>query len=138
MAELKTQPNRRSVSDFLKTVDDPLRRKDCRTVAALMRRATGNRATLWGENIVGFGRYHYKHANGNPASWFLTGFSPRKRELTIYIMPGFSSYGALMKRLGKYRTGKSCLYLKRLADIDEETLAVLIERSVRDMAAKHG
>ena len=134
MTELKTQPSKRSVREFLQTIDDMQRRQDCGVVAALMRRATGKRATLWGENIVGFGRYHYQHANGQQASWFVTGFSPRKRDLTIYIMPGFSKYGALMKRLGKHRTGKSCLYVKRLSDIDTTILAELIERTVRDMS----
>jgi len=134
MAELKTKPSKRSVREFLQTIDDLQRRQDCGVVAALMRRATGKRAALWGENIVGFGRYHYQHANGQQASWFVTGFSPRKRDLAIYIMPGFSKYGALMKRLGKHRTGKSCLYVKRLSDIDTTILAELIERSVRDMS----
>lgn len=138
MAELKTKPSRRSVRDFLQTVDDIQRRQDCAVVAALMRRATGQRATLWGENIVGFGSYEYQHGNGQPATWFLTGFSPRKRDLTIYIMPGFSDYEGLLKRLGKYRTGKSCLYLKRLGDVDTTVLAELIERSVQDMHRMHG
>jgi hypothetical protein len=138
MSELKTKPSRRSVREILQAVEDPQRRRDCKAVSAMMRRATAKRATLWGENIVGFGRYHYRHANGQPASWFVTGFSPRKRELTIYIMPGFSKYGALLKRLGKHRTGKSCLYLKRLADVDGNVLAELIERSVRDMHRIYG
>jgi len=138
MAELKTQPSKRSVREFLQTIDDMQRRQDCGVVAALMRRATGKRATLWGENIVGFGHYDFEQANGQPASWFVTGFSPRRRNLAIYIVPGFSSYGALMKRLGKYRTGKSCLYIKRLSDIDIDVLTELIERSVRDINSKYG
>ena len=138
MPELKTQPSKRSVREFLQTIDDMQRRQDCGVVAALMRRATGKRAMLWGENIVSFGRYHYKHANGQPARWFVTGFSPRKQDLTIYIMPGLAKYGALMKRLGKYRAGKSCLYITQLSDIDIEVLTELIERSVRDINSKYG
>lgn len=134
MAELKTKPSRNSVREFLQTVEDLQRRQDCAVVAALMRRATGKRATMWGDSIVGFGSYDYRHANGQPASWFLTGFSPRKRDLTIYIVPGFARYERLLKRLGKYRTGKSCLYLKRLSDVDVDVLGELIERSVQDMA----
>ena len=138
MVEPKTQPSKRSVREFLQTIDDMQRRQDCGVLAALMRRATGKRATLWGENIVGFGRYHYQHADGQPASSFITGFSPGKRELTIYIMPGFDKYDALMKRLGKYRTGKSCLYVKRLSDVDIVALTELIDRSVRDMNKTYG
>lgn len=137
MAELKTKPSKRSVREFLQTIDDMQRRQDCGVVAALMREATGKRATLWGEDIVGFGRYDYMYASGEPASWFLTGFSPRKRELTIYIMPGFSKYGKFLKRLGKHRTGKSCLYLKRLSDVDIGVLGELIEKSVHDMRDKY-
>lgn len=138
MSGPKTKPSKASVREFLQTIDDIQRRQDCGVVAALMRAATGKRATLWGKDIVGFGRYDYMYTSGEPASWFLTGFSPRKRDLVIYIMPGFSQYGALMKRLGKYRTGKSCLYLKRLSDVDKNVLTELIERSVRDMAEKYG
>lgn len=138
MAELKTKPSRSSVREFLQTIDDLQRRQDCAIVAALMRRATGKRATMWGDSIVGFGSYDYQHANGQSASWFLTGFSPRKRDLTIYIMPGFSRYDRLMKRLGKYRTGKSCLYLKRLSDVNVDVLGQLIERSVADMTRMYG
>ncbi|MGI9344396.1 MAG: DUF1801 domain-containing protein [Gammaproteobacteria bacterium] len=138
MAELKTRPSKKSVRDFLLTIEDLQRRQDCGVVAALMRRATGKRATLWGDNIVGFGRYDYQYANGEPASWFLTGFSPRKRDLSIYIMPGFSDYEKLLSRLGKHKTGKSCLYIKRLSDIDKRVLGELIDRSVRDMLEKYG
>jgi len=138
MAGPKTKPSMRSVRDFLKTIDDLQLRQDCAVVAALMRRATGQRARIWGENIVGFGHYEYEQADGQPASWFITGFSPRKRDLAIYIMTDFSRYSTLMKRLGRFRTGKSCLYVNRLSDIDIATLAELIQLSVRDVERKYG
>jgi len=138
MAGPRTKPSKRSVRDFLKTIDDLQLRQDCAVVAALMRRATGQRARIWGENIVGFGHYEYEQADGQPASWFVTGFSPRKRDLTIYIMTDFSRYSTLMKRLGRFRTGKSCLYVNRLSDIDIGTLTELIQLSVRDVERKYG
>jgi hypothetical protein len=99
----------------------------------MMREATGNRAAMWGDSIVGFGKYAYTYASGRSGEWPITGFSPRKRELTLYIMPGFSKYERLMKKLGKHRTGKSCLYIKRLSDVDEGVLEELIRESVKRM-----
>lgn len=133
MAELKTKASNASVAAFLKTVDDEQKRKDSREVMALMREVTGKRAKMWGISIVGFGTYHYRRRSGQEGDWPVTGFSPRKQYLTIYIMPGFSRYGALMKKLGKYKTGKSCLYLKRLDDVDRKVLRRLVTRSVADM-----
>lgn len=138
MGEPKTKPSRRSVQEFLRTIGDLQKRQDCAVVAALMRRATGERGQMWGDSIVGYGRYDDSKGDGERATWFLTGFAPRSRELAIYIMPGFSGYEKLLKRLGKYRTGKSCLYVNRLSDIDVRVLEELIERSVRDLRAKHG
>lgn len=133
MAELKTKPTGASVAAFIAAVDDDGKRRDAREVMAMMRAATGKRARMWGTSIVGFGTYHYKWRSGQEGDWPVTGLSPRKQYLTIYIMPGFSRYGALMKKLGKYKTGKSCLYLKRLDDVDRDVLRRLIERSVGDM-----
>ncbi len=93
---------------------------------------------MWGDSIVGFGSYHYRYASGREGDWFLTGFAPRKRELTVYIMPGFSQYGELMAVLGRHRTGKSCLYLRRLDDIEMAVLRDLIERSVDFMRKTYG
>jgi hypothetical protein len=133
VAELKTQPTRASVTEFMAEIADPGQRADAKKVAAMMRRATGKRAKMWGASIVGYGSYHYRYASGREGDFMITGFSPRKQALTVYIMPGFSSFGKLMEKLGKYKTGKSCLYIKRLSDIDEKVLEKLIVSSVRFM-----
>lgn len=133
MAELKTQPTRASVTKFLAGINDRQQRADAKKVAAMMRRATGKRAKMWGASIVGYGSYHYKYASGREGDFMVTGFSPRKQALTVYIMPGFSSFKKLMEKLGKYQTGKSCLYIKCLSDIDEKVLEKLIAESVRHM-----
>lgn len=133
MAENKTKPTKASITAFLNSVEDDQKRADCRKVAAMMRKATGKRAKMWGPGIVGFGTYHYKYASGREGNFMLTGFSPRKQALTVYVMPGFSRYDALMKKLGKFKTGKSCLYIKRLADVDEGVLEKLIDASVTHM-----
>ena len=133
MAADKTVPTRVSVTEFMNSIADPLQKADARKVAAIMRQVTGKRATMWGASIVGYGTYHYKYASGREGDFMLTGFSPRKQALTVYIMAGFGKYDALMKKLGKYKTGKSCLYIKRLSDIDEKVLKRLIEESVKYM-----
>jgi hypothetical protein len=137
VAENKTRPTRASVTDFLKSVDDPRRRVDARKVAAMMRKATGKRAKMWGSSIVGFGTYHYKYDSGREGDFMVTGFSPRKQALTVYIMPGFERFDALMKKLGKYQTGKSCLYIKRLSDVEEDVLEELINESVKFMRREY-
>lgn len=133
MAENKTKPTGNSVAAFLDAIDDKDKRRDCKKIAAMMRAATGNRAKMWGASIVGFGRYHYKYASGREGDFMITGFSPRAQSLTLYIMPGFKQFEPMMKKLGKYKTGKSCLYIKRLSDVDESVLQRLIEGSVRHM-----
>ncbi len=133
MAELKTKPTRASVKAFLDTVEDERKRSDCRDVIKLMTSVTGKKPKMWGTSIVGFGRYHYKYQSGREGDWPITGLSPRKQNLTIYVMLGVSRYESLMKKLGKYKTSKSCLYVKSLDDIDCKVLARLIERSVADM-----
>ena len=134
MAQLKTKPTNASVKDFLASIEDEDRRKDCQTVARLMEKATGAKPQLWGPSIVGFGEYRYPGASGE-TDWFLTGFSPRKRELTLYIMPGLERFSDLTPKLGKFKTGKSCLYIKRLADVDVSVLSAIIDASVRTMRA---
>jgi hypothetical protein len=129
MAELKTKPTGASVAAFLDAIPDEARRADCRRVVEIMRKATGAEPRMWGAGIVGFGRHRYQGASG-VAEWFLTGFSPRKQNLTLYVMAGFDRYPALMRTLGTHKTGKSCLYLKRLADVDLGVLTELIEASV--------
>lgn len=133
MAELKTRPTTQSVADFLKTVADKKMRADCRVVSKMMREATGKRARLWGTGIVGFGTYDYKYASGREGSWPIVGFSPRSKNLTLYIMPGFSNFDRLMGQLGKYKTGKSCLYIRSLEDVDQKKLKALIDGSVKFM-----
>ena len=130
MAELKTKKNNASVSAFLATVEDDQKRRDCKAVVKIMKEVTGARPKMWGASIVGFGSYHYKYASGREGDWMLTGFSPRKQNLTLYIMDGFKGRAALMKKLGKHKTGKSCLYVKKLEDIEMDVLRELITRSV--------
>jgi hypothetical protein len=137
MAELKTQPTRASVTEFLAGIDDRQQRADAKKVAAMMRRATGKRAKMWGASIVGYGSYHYKYASGREGDFMITGFSPRKQALTVYIMPGFSGLKKMMEKLGKYKTGKSCLYIKNLSDVDEKVLERLIDESVRQMRERY-
>ena len=133
MAENKTQATGASVTAFINSIDDKQKRADVRKVAAMMRKATGKRAKMWGPSIVGYGTYHYKYASGREGDFLMTGFSPRKQALSVYIMPGFAHFETLMNKLGKYKTGKSCLYIKRLSDVDEKTLEQLIIRSVKHM-----
>ena len=133
MAELKTQPNEQSVEDFLNSVADGTKRQDSFTILELMGQVTGSEPIMWGDSIIGFGSYHYKYASGREANWFLTGFSPRKRNLTLYIMSGFEGYDDLLGNLGKYSTGKSCLYIKKLEDVDRDVLRELVSKSVQHM-----
>ena len=133
MAELKTKRNEQSVSEFLGSIPDEVKRQDCFTLLEIMKEATQTEPHMWGEAIVGFGSYHYHYATGREGDWFLTGFSPRKQNLTLYIMTGFDYYDTLLGKLGKHTTGKSCLYVKRLADIDLPTLKELVRRSVEHM-----
>jgi len=133
VAENKTQATGASVTAFINSIDDKQKRADARKVAAMMRKATGKRAKMWGPSIVGYGTYHYKYASGREGDFLMTGFSPRKQALTVYVIPGFTPFEALMNKLGKYKTGKSCLYIKRLSDVDEKILEQLIDRSVKHM-----
>ena len=137
MAELKTKPTTQSVSDFLNSVADKKMRADCCVVSKMMRDATGKRARMWGTSIVGFGTYDYKYASGREGSWHIVGYSPRRKNLTLYIMPGFSNFNKLMGQLGKYKAGKSCLYIKSLEDVDQKKLKALIDGSVKFMKKKY-
>ena len=132
-AALKTQVNSASVDDFIDKQPAAMA-ADCRTVMALMQKATGEEPKMWGASIVGFGRYAYQGASGRAGEWMITGFSPRKANLTLYIMMGFEKEAALMKKLGKHSTGKSCLYIKQLADIDMKLLEKLVVKGVKAMA----
>jgi len=137
MAELKTKRTEESVDAFLNGIEDETRRQDCLTVVEIMKRATQEQPRMWGPAIVGFGDYHYKYESGREGDWFLAGFSPRKRDLTLYIVAGFDRYESLMARLGRHSTGKSCLYVKRLADIDTAVLEELVTESVQHMKQKY-
>ena len=118
MTALKTQPNDKSVEQFLQALDDEQKQADSFQILEWMEEITGEAPEIWGDSIVGFGSYHYKYESGREGDWFLTGFSPRKKQLSLYIMSGFSRYDELLGQLGKHKTGKSCLYIKRLADVD--------------------
>jgi hypothetical protein len=135
MAEAKTQPTGASALDFIATLADPVRRQDCLDLVAMMQAATGAAPVLWGSAIVGFGRYRYRYASGREGEWPVIGFSPRKQDLVVYLMPGFEDQQALLQRLGRHRIGKSCLYLKRLDGIDRVVLGEMIDTSVAAMAA---
>jgi hypothetical protein len=129
MAKNKTIPNETSVSAFIKGVEDEQKKADCQTLIGLMKEITGEEPVMWGPSIIGFGSYHFKYDSGREGDMLLTGFSPRKQNLTLYIMSGFNRYEKLMQKLGKYKTGKSCLYIKRLSDIDLGVLMELIKDS---------
>lgn len=130
MAENKTKETDESVQAYLETVEDARKRADCYRLLELMQAITGAEPRMWGSSMVGFGTYHYKYASGREGDSMLTGFAPRKQNLTLYIMAGFDQYESLLSQLGKYTTGKSCLYVKKLDDVDMPTLRTLIERSV--------
>lgn len=134
MAENKTQENDGSVEAYLNSVENEQKRQDSWTVLKLMTEVTGEPAKMWGDSIVGFGQYHYKYESGREGDFFLTGFAPRKQSLTLYIMGGFDQYDELMSKLGKHKTGKACLYIKKLEDVDMGVLETLIDRSVKHVA----
>ena len=133
MAEAKTKPTNASVEKFLNQIPDEVRREDCFKIAKMMEEITGCKPKMWGPSIVGFDTYHYKYASGHEGDWPIAAFSPRKQDLTIYVMPGFRKYKELMQQLGKHRTGKSCLYIKRLSDVHVPTLKKIIRQSVKEM-----
>lgn len=138
MAQPKTQRTRASVAEFLNGVGDRQQRADCRVIGRMMREATGCRPRMWGPAMVGYGSYRYTYASGREGEWFECGYSPRARNISVYIMSGFKGTEHLLNRLGKYKTGKSCLYIKRLEDVDQETLSRLISESVTTMRRKYG
>ena len=138
MADLKTRENDADVVRFLDAVEHPRRRADAFALLDLFRDVTGEEPRMWGPSIVGFGKYHYVYDSGREGDWMLTGFSPRKQNLSLYIMPGFEAYEGLLGRLGKHRTGRSCLYVNTLEDVDLDVLRELVAASVAEMRRKHG
>ena len=130
--ELKTKENKASVDAFLEKLPKEVR-EDCRAIVNLMKKATGEEPRMWGTSIVGFGRYHYKGASGREGEWMITGFSPRKANLSLYILSGLDKEVELLKKLGKHTTGKGCLYIKRLSDVDVKALEQLVVKGVKAM-----
>lgn len=137
MNENKTRATTADVDRLLDSTADPQKREDARTVCAMMKRLSGEDAKVWGANMVGFGSYRYRYESGRQGEWFITGFSPRSTALTLYIMTDFPRHQELMDRLGKYKTGKSCLYVKRLSDVDAAVLEELVARSIAHMRETH-
>ena len=130
MAELKTKQTANSVQAFMESIEDDKKRRDSQAILRLMQQATGAEPVMLGDSIIGFGSYHYKYASGREGDWPLAGFSPRKQNLTLYFMSGFEMVEPLLAKLGKYTTGKSCLYIKRIEDIDLQILAEVVRLSV--------
>ena len=131
--ELKTKVNDASVESFLNSIEDEQKRADCFEILKLMKQVTKEAPKMWGASIVGFGSYHYKSASGREGDWMLTGFSPRKQNLTLYLMGGFDPHQDLLKKLGKHKTSVGCLYLKKLDDVDKKVLKELVTESVKTM-----
>jgi len=136
MAELKTKKNKLSVPKFLNSIEDEQKRKDSLEILDIMKKITKSEPAMWGSSIVGFGSYHYKYKSGREGDWFLTGFSPRKQNLTLYIMSGFSEHDELLKKIGRCKTSKGCLYIKRLSDIDKKVLQQVVKKSVDSLSKK--
>src|SRR5688500_4404017 len=134
MAELKTKVSDASVEGFLNGIKDDTKRDDAFQILEMMKKVTKNEPKMWGTSIIGFGDYHYKYESGREGDYFLTGFSPRKQNLTLYILGGFDEHGELLNKLGKYTLRKGCLYIKNLEDVDPKVLKELVARSVKKMA----
>jgi hypothetical protein len=134
LADNKTRPTDASVREFLDGVENETRRADAKQLLEMMREVTGEEPRMWGPSIVGFGSYRYRYESGREGDWFPVGFSPRKSSLVVYIMSGFPRHAELMERLGKHRTGKSCLYINKLEDVDVNVLRELVRRSAEHVA----
>ncbi|MET0593587.1 MAG: DUF1801 domain-containing protein [Polyangiaceae bacterium] len=135
MAELKTKKNDASVDGFLAKIKNETQQRDARAVLAMMQRITGEKPKMWGSSIVGFGEYHYRYASGREADWPMIGFSPRAQNLTLYLMAGFDRLGDKLKKLGQHSTAKSCLYVKRLADVDTKILESIVAQGFKETRA---
>ena len=137
MAENKTKPTGASVTEFIARIPDAAKQQDCRTLVRIMRKISGSPPKMWGPGIVGFGSYRYKYASGREGDMCLIGFAPRKQDLTLYIMPGSGSYKGLLSRLGKHKTSKACLYIKRLADVDTVVLETIVAAAFEEMSQRN-
>lgn len=133
MSELKTKVNEASVDDFINLVDDAVKKQDSYDLLEMFSRLTGEQPKMWGTSIIGYGQYHYRsERSSQEGDWMLTGFSPRKQNLTLYIMHGFENYTDLLDKLGKHKTSKGCLYVRKLSDVDRSVLEEIISRSYAD------
>jgi hypothetical protein len=137
MAENKTQANKASVTDFVEAIPDQTRRADAKALLKLMKTATGEKPKMWGPSIIGFGSYHYKYDSGREGDMPIAGFSPRKAATVFYGLLGFGGAAGLLPKLGKHSTGKGCLYVKKLADVDQKVLETLVVKAVAAAKAKH-
>ncbi len=137
MAELKTKPTDASVEDFIDSVESETKRDDCRELLKLIGKITGEKPKMWGDSIVGFGDYHYKYKTGREGDWFLSGFSPRKQSMTIYMMGGYEGSEDLLPKLGKHKTSVGCLYVNKLADIDLQILEKLVKNSIKLLKTRY-
>jgi hypothetical protein len=137
MAEQKTKPTGQSVQGFIGSIADEGVRDDCTELIRIMKNITGEEPTLWGGSIIGFGKYHYKYDSGHEGYSCLTGFSPRKQNISLYVMPGLTDRTNLLSKLGKHKAGKGCLYIKRLSDVDSGVLEMLIKESVSYLKEKY-
>ena len=137
MAENKTKATAASVSKFIDQVENEQKRNDAKTLVDIFEKLTGEKGKMWGPSIIGFGQYHYKYESGREGDFMLAGFSPRKTALTLYIMAGFSKYDEYLSKLGKFKTGKSCLYIKKLVDVDMAVLESMIADSIQTIQKKY-
>jgi hypothetical protein len=138
MADLKTSPSSKPVEEFIRSINNKQQQEDSRVLLDLMGKVTSEKPVIWGESIVGFGSYHYVYKSGREGDWFLTGFSPRKQNMTVYIMEGLSAYDTELRNLGKCKNSVSCLYFKRLSDIDIDILESILRDSVEKLRTKYG
>ena len=138
MSDNKTQKNADSVHAFLETIENQQKLQDSQQLLKMMQSVSGEKPAMWGPSIIGFGEYHYKYDSGREGDFMRIGFSPRKSNISVYIMPGFSDYQVLMDKLGKHKLGKSCLYINKLADVDLDVLQELMVQSLEDMKKKYG
>ena len=137
MSDLKTKRNNANVDAFISAVENETRRRDSYQILEIMKKVTKKSPEMWGDNIVGFGTYHYQYESGQECNWFTTGFSPRKQNVTLYIMPGFSQLEGLLNKLGKHKLGKSCLYINKLSDVNIKVLEQIIKKSVVQLCKQH-
>ena len=137
MPENKTKPTKLSVAAFIDAITDPSRRSDAKTLLKFMQNASGKKPQMWGPSIIGFGSHHYKYASGREGDMPLVAFSPRKAATVLYNVTGFTDAKAMLAKLGKHSTGKGCLYIKKLSDVDEKLLESLIVKALDDMRARY-